>query len=301
MIKYIFFLSISSIFLFQSCDEGSFSQIVEIDIPVHEPKPALKLELIAGQEQLLTLVSNSKGIVDPDSIYKVPDDAEVNVYKNGSIISNLQYDPIGLLYTSTLDSPIADSAGDEYTLEAKLPGYETVTATQTMPAKPIITNATYEIDGTIDSEGFRADEIIIDITDAAPNEINYYGAKLFYIYYQINASGDTIASYRNDIYLDTNDPLIAYGNKYSLIFTDDAFSGGTFQIRGYTYNSPDVDVGIEVELHQLSKDAFFFERSLEQYYNSIDNPFAEPVTVHNNIEGGYGIFSLSNKTIFKVM
>jgi len=301
MLKYIFILSAFTLLIFQSCDEDSFSQVVVIDIPEHESKPVIKLQLEANNDRSLSvLVSNSKGLLDPESDYKVPSDAIVQLYKNGELLSQLSYNAQVAQYTDSNFDPISDIAGDTYLLEAKLEGYDKVSATQKMPPKPIITNATYEIEGTIDSEGYRADQIITDIADTDLDETNYYGIRVFHVDYQVDFNGDTTGISKQRIYLDSNDPLLTYGNRYGLIFTDEAFTNGTFQVRAYSYNSAGEETDIEVELLQLSKDAYFYERSFEQYYNAIDNPFAEPVTVHNNIEGGYGIFSLANSTIFKI-
>lgn len=301
IIKYILPILILSSLCFTSCDEDSFSQVVTIDVPEHDPLPVLNLQVDAGQRRSISaLVTNSKGILDPESTYDIPEDAEVTLYRNGTIFGAMAYQSQTLRYEFNHDDPFPGQAGDTYVLEAKIPGFDLVAVPQTMPVQPIISNATYEVEGTIDPEGYRVDELIVDIQDAQAGITNYYGLLLKQVYVDIDGNGDTVSISRNNIGLDSNDPLVSYASRYGLIFTDEGFSGGEYQLRCYTYYSLNEGHTLEVELYQLSKDAFLYDRSLEQYYNAIDNPFAEPVTVHSNVPGGFGVFTVANKTIFEI-
>lgn len=301
MYKYIFLLFSIVSLLFQSCEEDSFSQVVTIDIPEHEAKAAIRFSVeVNNPENLAALVTNSKGILDPDTDYKIPTDAVVKLFRNGDLLTQLSLNEESFYYEDFNDVQIRDTAGDVYLFEAELEGFDKVSATQTMPVKPIITDATYEREGTIDPGGYRADEIIVDINDPDPDNINYFGVRLFTTFYITDSNGDTINRYHQMLYLDSNDPLLAYAGNYGLVFTDESFSGGTFQARTYTYSQIQDDTEIEVEILSITKEAFLYKRSLEQYYEAVDNPFAEPVIVPSNIEGGYGFFTLANSTIFKI-
>jgi hypothetical protein len=274
--------------------------VVTIDIPEHTPLPALKLQLLQGDTAVSVLVSNSKSILDPESAYDLPDDAVVKLFKNGNEFVDLTYEAMSSLYQATIPNGISSQGGDVYQLTAKLTGFEQVMAEQTMPPPPLILNAEYEFEGTINSDGDRVDELIVDIKDTEAAKTNYYGIKLFWFYYDFDSNGDTLATYRVDVGLDSNDPLLQYGAPYGLVFNDESFSGGTYQVRCNPYYTIGPDTDLEVEVHQLTKDAFLYIRSLNQYYDAIGNPFAEPVTVHNNIEGGYGVFTLANRTIYPI-
>jgi hypothetical protein len=300
-ISYLFTIAILALFA-SSCDENSFSQVVTIEVPEHDPLPVLNLQIEADQEGVLNaLVTNSKGILDPESTYQLPPDAEVILYRNGEVFANLEFSEFDQRYLAVLNEPFPNEAGDTYLLEAKLPAFEVVQVSQAMPVIPKVKKATYEVEGTIDPEGYRVDELIVDILDQEPGRTNYYGLDLFQIYYQIDPfSGDTLNVYRNKVSIDTNDPLLSYGSRYSLIFNDESFSGGEYQARCYTYYSVGEEADLEVHLYQLTEDAFLYARSYEQYRNAIDNPFAEPVTVHSNVPNGYGIFSLVNKDVYRI-
>ncbi|MEO0724394.1 MAG: DUF4249 domain-containing protein [Bacteroidota bacterium] len=299
-LKYIFLLSAFAILTFSSCGDGSFSQVVTIEIPDHDPLPVVLLQVEAEQErQLSALVSNSKGILDPESTYEIPEDADLKLYREGNLYAEFDYFDDVLRYEYFSNDPFPTTPGETWRLEAVIPGFNPVAVEQVMPSKPIIENATYEAEGTIDSEGFRVDEITVDVKDADPGQINYYGLTLWQIFVSTNSEGDTLQVSRGRINLDSNDPLLSYGGRYDLVFTDEGFSNDEYQLRTYTYFSLDnEDSTLEVIVHQLTEDAWLYARSLEQYNNAIDNPFAEPVTVHSNVEGGFGVFTVTNTSSF---
>lgn len=301
--KYTLLLALIAVFGWSSCDEDSFSQVVTIDVPEHDPLPVVNLQVEAGQERdLSALITNSKGILDPESAYDIPTDAEVYLYRNEALFLTFEYDEQTLRYEGIMTNEFfPDQAGDTYLLEAKIPTFDLVQVSQVMPVKPEIKEATYEREGTIDPEGYRVDELIVDIVDQEPGITNYYALDLFQVYYDIDPfSGDTLSVFRNRVSIDTNDPLLSYGSRYSLIFNDEGFSGGEYQARCYTYYSLEENADLEVHLYQLTQDAFLYSRSLEQYYNAIDNPFAEPVTVHSNVPDGFGVFTLSNRVVYSI-
>lgn len=299
--KYLFLLlSMASLFL-HSCDEDSFSQVVTIDVPEHEPQPVVLLQIDANQEhQLSALVSNSKGILDPESTYEIPTDAEVKLFKDGTLFADFEYYDDVLRYEYFTAEPFSNEGGVKWELQASIPGFDPVAVEQVMPPRPFIESATYEVEGTIDAEGYRVDELIVDVRDVELGVTNYYGLALWEIFVQTDNNGDTLQVSRSRVYLDTNDPLLSYANRYDLVFTDEGFSNNEYQVRAYTYYSLEGQSDLEVTLYQLTEDAWLYARSLEQYNNAINNPFAEPVTIHSNVDGGFGVFSLTNRTVFPV-
>ena len=54
------------------------------------------------------------------------------------------------------------------------------------------------------------------------------------------------------------------------------------------------------ELSSISRDNYLFIKSEAASREARDNPFAEPVIVHNNIENGIGIFRARNTTTFRI-
>ena len=106
-------------------------------------------------------------------------------------------------------------------------------------------------------------------------------------------------------YVFSNDPVLnLYGNTDILgtdastvdFFTDELLNREVYDLSfwGQTWRSIYYEYGEYLEVvaavETLSKDFFLFSRSLEQQDWVQDNPFAEPVPVYSNVEGGLGIF-----------
>ena len=53
-----------------------------------------------------------------------------------------------------------------------------------------------------------------------------------------------------------------------------------------------------ITLSSVSYDRYLFEQSYSIYQNAQNNPFAEPVILHNNIKNGFGIFTTAAESTF---
>ena len=81
-----------------------------------------------------------------------------------------------------------------------------------------------------------------------------------------------------------------------ILFTDESFNGENVILELPSYFSEDEILTIDdvlLELRHVSKDYYQFHKSysLQKESFEIIAPFSEPVTIFNNIEGGYGNFS----------
>lgn len=281
--------------LLTGCDSGNFSQIVEVDIPEHESRLVLNARVSSTDSSITALVANSLGILDT-SAYDFPEDATVRLFRDGELLgSDFTFWQDQLKYFLALDEPLGAAPG-LYRMEASAPGYEPVFAEQRMPVPVPVQSLRFERDGAVDGEGQRADGIEVQFTDPA-GEDNYYALEFYYEISDVQPTGDTF-TYRNPIYASTLDQVIQFGYHYEQVFTDKSFNGSSYTVSLYAYSGavPEgaPNTRLVARLYSLSRDAFLYDLSLQQYYDARDNPFAEPVTVHSNIEGGYGIFALSS-------
>lgn len=275
-----------------ACDPDSFSREVELDIPDHTPLPVLNLGLSAGDTLISTLVSISKGIND-GSDYALPQDAKVRLLRNGALFSNLAYNSNSGRYEAPLPTPLPGDAA-EYRLEAELTGFAPVHAVQSMLPKPVIVSTEYRPDGVVNPDGGRSDEVIVEIEDPAAEE-NFYAVSIIEYYGFENGPGDTIF-FTNQTFPSSNDPNLVDGYPLGLVTSDGAFNGRRYKLRlsAYLNDNPGGIFKIAVRVSQITRDAYYYVRSKNEYDLNLGNPFAEPVTVFNNIQGGYGIFYLSN-------
>jgi hypothetical protein len=159
-------------------------------------------------------------------------------------------------------------------------------------------------EGALSESGERLDEIVIEIQDE-PGE-HYYALQGEVDYRYVDENNDTISGYYS-VWLESNDPILSYAEvdrRGALICSDGAFNGNTYRFATYTWE--DLPIGLmsgsklRIRVTSLSRDAFLYYRSLDQYWGADGNPFAEPVTVHSNIENGYGIFGLGHTRVFSV-
>ncbi|MCB0564433.1 MAG: DUF4249 domain-containing protein [Phaeodactylibacter sp.] len=289
------------LFLFTGCDSDNFSQIVEVDIPEHESRLVLNARVSSLDTGVTALVANSLGILDT-SAYYIPEDATVRLFRDGELLGNdFSFMQPKLKYFLALDEPLG-TAPALYQMEVSAPGYDPISAEQYMPVPTPIHSLKFERNGAIDDEGRRADGIEVQLTDPADEE-NYYALEFFYEISEGQPGGDTI-TYSNPVYASTLDQIVQYGYHYEQLFTDKSFNGSSYTVSLYTYEGtlPEgaSNTRLVARLYSLSRDAFLYDLSLRQYYDAQDNPFAEPVTVHSNIEGGYGVFALSSVTEMSV-
>jgi hypothetical protein len=275
------------------CDPDRFSQIVDIDIPPHQSRLVLNARFAATDTILSALVSNSLGILD-EAEYRRMEDATVRLFYEGQLFQELQYDPASVKFIAALSQGLGAGPG-LYRLEAMAPGYDPVFAEQRMPRAVAIESLRVEKDGAIDDEGRKADGVKVQFSDPAGEE-NYYALELIYEALNIQPNGDTSILFYYPLYASTLDQIVQSGNEFQQLFTDKSFDGNRYTLNLYLY-SGNIDFEypngrLRARLLSLSRSSYLYDLSLQQYFDTVDNPFAEPVTVHSNINGGYGIFGL---------
>ena len=295
--KWMLILAITSISLFNSCNEDSFSQVVKIELPEHEPKIAMSALWLSQDTLPYAHVEKSRSTLEEDP--QLPSDAIVKLYINGTFTSQAVFhdDPTSSFYPSGRyafeGEMISGNEGDEYRLEASLDDLPIASAVQIMPGITPIETAEYTEDGGVSLDGGQVDLMKISFTDPADTE-DYYQIQLFSIVKyteQINPEDTIVQTYSR--YLETTDPTITMANG-NLLVSDKSFNGNTITIQGQTYRDWEEVTSREVHLTHITKDAYYYLKSVSEYKNSEGNPFAQPVTIYSNIENGYGIFGLGN-------
>ena len=181
-------------------------------------------------------------------------------------------------------------AGNSYSISASAPGFETVRAETVIPEPSTISN------------------LAINDLDIQPSEKNEFKEIIRYkVVFNINHVGS------NRYY-----HLVFY-NKYSgfagLLMVDPELSDDQLYLKHYAYGllldkddlkNPDqplsfnfVDWIVEddalervyVELRSITEEYYRYHSTLARQLLAREDPFAEPVSIYNNIEGGYGNFS----------
>lgn len=276
-IAFFFFVAMS---LAACAGEDFFEATVDIDLPPHEPALAVTAQFAAGDTTLRIYVTHSQGILDQNNATPIAD-ADVEIFKDGNSLGKAAYYS-DKLYKLSLPQPLSSDPAT-YELKVSAPGFDPVQASQLMPNPVPISNATYEVDGAVDDDGTRVDELIIEFEDPAGVE-NYYAAYAYVVFDD---------QYTEELSLGVLDPITEDGID-DFLLKDVTFDGKRYEWRFKAYRFFELtdDVKMYVVLRSITADQYFFSRSVSLSYDADDNPFAEPVIIHNNIDGGYGIFTL---------
>lgn len=267
-----------------SCDEDSFSQVIEVEIPPHTPVLVVACEIQDSTPIIEALVSHSLGILDTAD-FSYMEDATVELQRGNVTLFSLEFNPQTRRYEHLPQLPFELLPG-EYTLTVSAPDFEDVSAVQQAPTPVVISEITFEQDGAILSDGSRGHRVDVIWNDPG-SETNYYSVDIY------TSSGNGIQRYT-----ETLDPTIERGVSEVWLIDDTSFNGSQYTARFALNNYDDSFLmpggRLHVILSSITRDGYLYSRSRNLYDLNRDNPFSEPVIVHSNIIGGYGIFSLSN-------
>lgn len=280
-----------------SCDNWINGVVRDIELPPHEAELAPFTLIDANDTLLSVLLSKTTGVLDSVNPTLIRD-AQIDLFHNGNLLYQLtaqDYNPSFERYRRQLNGAFGNAPG-EYTLRITYPGYNTVTATQVMPAPVQVDSVEVIEQGYIDPQDGTMDEIRFQITDDGATA-NYYMVKARVSSTDTTWWGDPGYSYNLD--LRTNEPSaesLYYGS--ILLLTDVAFNGRTVGISlGAYLNS--WGIGNEtrsLEVYSITRDYYTYLRSLNTYEQSSGNPFAEPSFLFDNTSSSFGFFGLSQRT-----
>ncbi len=283
-----------------ACDADSFSQTVDIPFPEHEPLPALSLNLRSGDSLAYALLNISRGIID-EPIENDNRMVTTELYRDDVLIGTRSYPLSQEGSPSETAMTLSERIrGEEttYRLVGKVDGFPDAVATQIMPDGALFSEVEYTRDGALDNDGFRVDEVTFKLED--PGETTDFYA------FQVSTPGQNCTfnettmtqectndfTFFYSVYVSSPDPLLLDGLDFGQLLTDQSFNGGNLTVRLFADSFNDGDLFLEV--YRISEDAYRYARSFAAYIEAGDNPFAEPVQVHGNVENGYGAFVVTN-------
>lgn len=289
--------TVITIGLFTACET-----VVEVEMPERDSKLVLN-SLFSPDSSIVVTLSASKGILEAGDLEHV-NNGRITV--SGSDGSYAQVSGTGsgtqpsLYYYYHL--PLKAKAHVTYTVKASAPGFGAVSATDQLPGSVAIDKTDTSTLRLFDSE-----EKQVSITFSDPgNDKNFYETRLYYLVYQpvYDSTGQVIGMmpWVGDLpsYI-SSEGLFSEGIDES-VFTDDLFNGRSFTVQlafdesiyshfGGDSIPVDFPVFLIAELRSVSENYYKFTSSYLRYQSSSGDPFAQPVQVFNNVEGGFGIFA----------
>lgn len=215
--------------------------------------------------------------------------ATVELYRNGQLYKTFAPDANRRAYLTDITADSLEE-GATYELRVQAPDFEPCISTQTIPTnQSAISNITRAINGGRDQDGNLYDVIEFDI-QATSSMQQYYESAVLVI--------DSML-YGGSYWTHATSPMPSItGSNRGIALNKDLF--GTNSTLHITYWTNPVDDSasccprrLVFYMYLLSPAQYFFDRSLSDFQNAQDDPFAEPVMLYSNITGGRGLFSIN--------
>ena len=153
--RYITFfaLGLLTMLVASSCGEDAFTQIVDIELPEHEPRLAIEALMFSENEEINILVSNSRSVLSKEaffSFFPMPISSSPGPISMGLHLLICRMTE-GITHSLVW---IGAAADETYALDIQQADYPAISASQRMPEPPEIIEVTVEEDGAL-SDGFR--------------------------------------------------------------------------------------------------------------------------------------------------
>ncbi|MEP3389870.1 MAG: DUF4249 domain-containing protein [Reichenbachiella sp.] len=303
----------------------SCETVSDIEIGVTSNKLDLRGELNSDsviQVALLSTRITTDNLIDP---YRLKSEAEVSLFRDGEFVETLvrkarTYE--GEFETYYLSSSgLKPETGSMYSVEISASGFESIRAETVVPAQVNVTDIEFLRQQTPITNGYYGHPVTIWFEDD-PDVENFFIVETYLksIYEERRDNGDG----NIEIYQEINDykteiaPRTYYGKgigddnpfEFEIYFSDAQLDGGSvkrfdFFIRTYedgldpflgkdeiSDDSYTYTTKMYVRLKHITKEHFEYKRTALAQMNKIEDPFAEPVLIRSNVEGGFGIFSV---------
>ena len=284
-----YILLITLLLTIMSCEKE-----VKIDQKEYPPKIVLNSIITPNSSEIIVELSESRDMLYDKYDFPPISNATIKLFDNNTYIDTLTEVSDGIYSISHSVLPT-----HTYKLEVSNTKFDNVTATTVVPTPATITNFNTTLDQNLKSD------INITIQDVGSEE-NFYGVEITRLD-SINDTTSFSSGYSESSYACSNSQVIEYPSQDGIVgenctnlflFTDKLFAGTTYTFNCYNENTfwgggPDgIDIftKIWVNLKTINEDYYQYTLSTNIALENYGNPFAEPVRIYSNVEGGFGIF-----------
>lgn len=320
--KKIILFALISLFFFSAC-ENILVKTLELEDFDYESQLVITGTLISNDSIFKLLISENRAITEPLYEWEPLEGAIATLYKEESSIGELTYNEnsfIEEVWTGNgwgevskglyeLELGNLDLSPGKYSIEVSHPNFDMATAESEIPESIPLKEIVFEEDYGISPNNLeRSDAILITFDD--PIGDNYYKFDTFSDSIRIDTfsfGGDTMFYERKlNLGIDTGEPNAVWAAG-GILVNDDLFDEKEHTIVIYVQNyfseDPVKDIldFVSLSWEVISKDRYDFETSYSRYDDSNDfGPFSEAVSIFNNVEGGLGTFSGTNRSFYKI-
>ncbi len=278
----LFFVTLLILLTQCSCRE-----IVTDEFPGFTPVPTVNSILIAGKPMKVHVSLAEK--LDTNQLTLV-NDAEISLYIDGNYMESLLPDENGIYFSSSIVEPLRF-----YKLEIKVPGYETITCTEILPAPSPIFNIIHTSCAGKDEEGVIYPSLTFSLrTNTSERQYFEVIIRLHPDEYEMLA---TLKKITDPVLLNEGLPLTIFSNEiirdsvYTM--TINYFTGGYGSSGGGPSYTDLYPLIIELRSCSGSYNQFVKQKYLYEKGRFPEFPAASinAFPLYSNIPGGYGIFA----------
>ena len=287
-------------------------QVIQPDLPEHTPRLVLQA-FFTADSTWTAYVGRSAGILESRAAGEwMVEDAAVELLEGDRVLGELRYLDQSKVYALD-ENPL--EAGRSYSLRVSAPGFATIRATDTIPL-PAAASVEVRAAGTrpAGEDSLALNHlplsIQVEIQDP-PGETNYYQIS---VHYYDPARREMSFSTRDPSIMGASDgeesPFEEEGwHGHAPFFKDTLFDGRTHEIEltdVYQPVFPSEPAAVSayrnklfVQVLHISESYYEHLKTAQLHEETRDNPFAEPLGVHGNVENGYGIFAGYSSRMFE--
>jgi hypothetical protein len=290
MKKYIYASILSALAgAFMSCEKA-----IDIDVPYEEPKLVMNGYLNPDSSFSMQL-SRSKFILDRAELKNV-EDARLSLFEGERKLGQLKHVQEGFYELAG----IKPEPGKTYRIKAERAGFKSVQATEksssfVVPAAVKAAREELQDDYQYDNS-YRINFKIPDPEE----ETNFYMLRAFEKrtghWYDQNGELTEDYTYWNVLQIESPDPGLeeVCVNNCDMLLSDIYFNGKTYEVQltgtSYSWGSEE-EIEVYISLFNISEAAYLYYKTVDQSQQAEGDPFAEPVRVYSNVEGGYGVWA----------
>ena len=293
-----------------SCDKFSEGVIQEIPFPDHIPELTATLIVNDQDDKIIAQISSSASVLDTEgpqpvqgAVVTLTDEAGQTIYA----LSESDFDDS--VYTLALASTFGTTTGMT-TLTVDAPGFEQITATNTMPSKPLF-DVNYEYQGDSTSSPWEGPSIQDVYTIDFDNNLGVKKNYLIHIdalYQDIDTGNQEWLAMRFQTRTDPRITRLTSLDESSVIMVSDESSSSAVSalhdVQILTKSTPEdsewAPISTRVRVESLSPELASYYLSVDSYLSGGPDFFAEPSLMYSNVSSGFGCFGLSSQTIIEI-